>query len=981
MNEHLLNRSMTTLHNINASSVDVYSVAAAKVKPQLPPRPLNPRRVRALAPPPRRALLWRRDASSTRLCALVTSGAVTMSNKTLSTPSVTGVMTSTGRIACQGLGVNNSLSLTTPTALTLYGTTTNFSVYLGSNKTPSSTTAPYYGNVTTYAVRFRCYDRGTPTNGAAHDGFIFENSADQALMALGDQGDIRVKGTITGDGALVARTVCGTHIGRLRNAAVAAPTRNPTRHLKNLDQRAAVLESGRLVSNMSFSSNVFGGAALSVTPATATSGAGLSLTTFDATLATTTALTMQGGVVDVNLYLTTPGLAVNGDDVAAHLTTIDNHLVGLDAATAASGLIDALQSAYAAGSSMGGLIPKVTAVPGGLPDGFITPDEFTSYLDADEMMVKWGDDVMNYSPQGTFANAAGASVNRAASSFSVNANFNASGYTSLGADIMPTSLLRGIDTTAANPVVLEVGNSIAMYYDGGIQATTLQAAEVCAAKVNGARYIRAPVLVAPRVGSLPQLARRMNRRKHALAPARPRARAYTVPRSMTQVKDVGGVVQSQRWVARAVAHAHRHRTPLLPPGRAVTNITNTTATTTSTSTPALLRPVMAASSLTRAIARRVASMLANLAVSGQVATPTLCVNPNAGVGNYYGISYTGAAPNAFYATYLAVSGAGASWTGGTAVAGYDTLTNNALRNRCNTSSARGFVWENAAEALLASLNGSTGLFFAQSLVSGAGAAITGAVTAASAAITGAVTAASAAVTGAVTAGSVYFGATAGAVGTAANAKLRLFAASATTPSLNDYTIGVASSTLTYNSNSKHQWLTAGAETMSLSGVGNLAVAGTVTAANLTTKQFLYVGRDWPDTAYVWTQASPSSGGAIYNIRIASTCSFTATTAFARVSVNGFVSLGGSGSVKVINTLGLNSAGTGFRAPVWGSSTSGYVQVCGIASSEDAGHFVADALYAVTAGTTYYPAFKISSYTTSTFIAHATIVQVEHLTSI
>ena len=75
----------------------------------------------------------------------------------------------------------------------------------------------------------------------------------------------------------------------------------------------------------------------------------------------------------------------------------------------------------------------------------------------------------------------------------------------------------------------------------------------------------------------------------------------------------------------------------------------------------------------------------------------------------FGLFYFSVAANA-WATYFATSGANKSINNGTACAGYD-FTSNAIRNRCDTyipGGGEGFIWENSAETLLASIHSTYG---------------------------------------------------------------------------------------------------------------------------------------------------------------------------------------------------------------------------------------------------------------------------------
>lgn len=74
-----------------------------------------------------------------------------------------------------------------------------------------------------------------------------------------------------------------------------------------------------------------------------------------------------------------------------------------------------------------------------------------------------------------------------------------------------------------------------------------------------------------------------------------------------------------------------------------------------------------------------------------------------------GIAMWGTSDNS-WAIYMGQSGAGKSFAGGAATAGYD-FSQHAIRSRVSNNGVNGFIWENSSEALLASLNASTGNFY------------------------------------------------------------------------------------------------------------------------------------------------------------------------------------------------------------------------------------------------------------------------------
>jgi hypothetical protein len=137
------------------------------------------------------------------------------------------------------------------------------------------------------------------------------------------------------------------------------------------------------------------------------------------------------------------------------------------------------------------------------------------------MQIDWGQDIMNFSPAGTFTNAAGETINRAVSTFSANCNFMASGYSSLGADVLPTTMLRGIgfadfgeaapakrawalpafgqipegDASMraintddfTNPKVCDLGQNASVRYDGSIACSNLQSQDLVTNTIGGTK--------------------------------------------------------------------------------------------------------------------------------------------------------------------------------------------------------------------------------------------------------------------------------------------------------------------------------------------------------------------------------------------------------------------------------------------------------------------------------------------------------------
>jgi hypothetical protein len=87
-------------------------------------------------------------------------------------------------------------------------------------------------------------------------------------------------------------------------------------------------------------------------------------------------------------------------------------------------------------------------------------------------------------------------------------------------------------------------------------------------------------------------------------------------------------------------------------------------------------------------------------VGGSLITLQNSINGGAG----RGIAYW-ASSNPDWASYMATSGAGTSFSGGTGCTGAFGFTAHAIRNRVYNNSTQGFIWENSAETCLMSLRG------------------------------------------------------------------------------------------------------------------------------------------------------------------------------------------------------------------------------------------------------------------------------------
>ena len=162
---------------VSGSSSDAFAICMRRIKP---------------------VLSWHAAIAAVKAWCLnlVTAGAVTMANKTLAAPTVTGTLQANGDLTCAGT-INASLGagvtlVNGSTQQALYCQTSGLTAIDGSGLTCSM------GDVSSFAVRSRV---GTQTG----RGFIWENANEQALMSLtNNTGNLQVLGTASIGGALSA---------------------------------------------------------------------------------------------------------------------------------------------------------------------------------------------------------------------------------------------------------------------------------------------------------------------------------------------------------------------------------------------------------------------------------------------------------------------------------------------------------------------------------------------------------------------------------------------------------------------------------------------------------------------------------------------------------------------------------------------------------------------------------------------------------
>ncbi|KAG5181858.1 hypothetical protein JKP88DRAFT_278599 [Tribonema minus] len=395
------------------------------------------------------------------------TGTLTLTNKTLTAPFFTGNANSSGTILGNGVQVNTAASLTAPKALVLYSGSGNFAIYCGTNKTNAGATAPYYGTTTGQVTRFR--NRATTGDG----GWIWENDYDQAVMAVNSYtGECKIKGTLTTEGSILSSSINGLCLGRSVHGNLG--NRRLDRMLQRENDRVQILESGKMVSDQLYSTNLYGGVTITVTPATALTGAELTLATLipDVTLGTVRTSIINLSALGVEI---SPDAIINGVSFNDWYDLINTNITGINAALAAQGVVDGIQAAITAGEGIAKMWPQFQGYAP-LPD-YAIPDEFMQGMDAADMSYSMAGGMANIAPAGSFTNALGTLVERAVSMFSVTGNMSVSGASSFGESVAPLTGfgMRAIDTDVdMNPLLATFGPSsapvVSVYYDGSISA-------------------------------------------------------------------------------------------------------------------------------------------------------------------------------------------------------------------------------------------------------------------------------------------------------------------------------------------------------------------------------------------------------------------------------------------------------------------------------------------------------------------------------
>ncbi|KAG5192753.1 hypothetical protein JKP88DRAFT_274695 [Tribonema minus] len=456
---------MSNLQNYYGVTVDSAQLAST-VKPQVARRDRAYRIAmpfyRGINPNANMARWFLRAASDLR------TGTLTLTNKTLTAPSFTGNVSSSGTILANGLALNSSGSFTAPTPLYLYNTGgTNFLIYCATTKTSGGATALFYGPVVSgQCTRFR---QQSQTN----EGWLWENSNDAIMMAINStSGNCQIKGTLVTEGSVNSSSINGMCISR--NVHGNMGNRRLDRMLQRENDRVLILESGCMVSDQLYSTNVYGGVTITVTPATALTGAELTLATLipDVTLGTvpTSIISMSALGVEIS-----PDAIINGVSFNDWYDLINTNITGINAALAAQGVVDGIQAAITAGEGIAKMWPQFQGYAP-LPD-YAIPDEFMQGMDAADMSYSMAGGMANMAPAGSFTNALGTLVERAVSMFSVTGNMSVSGASSFGESVAPLTGLgmRAIDTDVdTNPLLATFGPSsapvVSVYYDGSISA-------------------------------------------------------------------------------------------------------------------------------------------------------------------------------------------------------------------------------------------------------------------------------------------------------------------------------------------------------------------------------------------------------------------------------------------------------------------------------------------------------------------------------
>lgn len=173
---------------VTQSTSDGFAQAMRRIKPDI-----------ALHAAVQRAKVW--------CLNMLTTGTVTMSNKTLIAPVVTGGMAVTGQLVCsdtptrfdKALYLNQGAGQGPDTALRFWSNS-SWGMYIsqgGAAGVSMANAVPaQYGDVTGYAIRFRVANSST-------SGFMFENASEQGLLALSGTGHMWLKGNLTVGGDLL----------------------------------------------------------------------------------------------------------------------------------------------------------------------------------------------------------------------------------------------------------------------------------------------------------------------------------------------------------------------------------------------------------------------------------------------------------------------------------------------------------------------------------------------------------------------------------------------------------------------------------------------------------------------------------------------------------------------------------------------------------------------------------------------------------
>ena len=369
----VLLRPRISLHA--AASIGRRSTAASRTPLPLPNR-TNQRNVRRISLLPRDRAYARSAAK-----AVMNNSALT-GTTTAATLNVSGVLQAQGLNCNRGglQGSYNGLHYTTQNDVA-WG---SYRAAGGAARSWTGSTACSDGTITATALRHRC-------GASSSEGHIFENRNEVCLLSInGATGNTRVKGTLT------AQTVNGTNPARAGHRH--PPVLDPGRLLQSLNDRSndhefrtSVLETGKLVSGIAFSSTEAGSGVFLVNPAvvdpesgTITTPTSIDLMTLDQFSTPMAVLHMDSTGITLSPYLYCDGATIGGDDVSAKFANIDGQLAGLFAGQAANTIADALAFAVQNGFNPLKLIPFKTPLPDGM-DAFEIGNEFQESFDHEQM--------------------------------------------------------------------------------------------------------------------------------------------------------------------------------------------------------------------------------------------------------------------------------------------------------------------------------------------------------------------------------------------------------------------------------------------------------------------------------------------------------------------------------------------------------------------------------------------------------------------